>query len=123
MKLFQYSIKPKKENEPFKPIITEDVITEESKEIEEYVKIKIQNNVSNTSSLSSSSDEGSNKSQSPRIEPPPIPEKPKRTEKPALKPKPSLSNKKATIHIVKDEDKVKLEYGLTHPNKSKLIFF
>lgn len=100
MKLFQYSIKPKKENEAFKPIITEDVITEESKEIDEYVMIKMQNNTSNKSSFSSEDE----LSRAPTIEAPPIPEKPKRNLKPAIKPKPKVANKKTTICIKKEDE-------------------
>lgn len=106
MKLFQYSIKPKKENEAFKPIITEDVITEESKEIDEYVKIKIQNYGNKTPSFSSEEDDP----KPPRIEPPPIPEKPSRSMKPAIKPKPIVTSRKPTIHMVRDDDKVCLYY-------------
>lgn len=116
LKLFQYSIKPKKENEAFKPIITEDVITEESKEIDEYVKIKIQNKESKNSSLSSEDD-----IKETFINPPPLPEKPGRVTKPIIKPKPTVLNKKTTVHIKKEDEKV--EFGVFVLCVFSYIFF
>lgn len=114
MKLFQYSIKPKKENETYiKPIITEDVISEESKEIDDYIKINLATTTSssNTSSNKSSYSEDSNNTPShivydkPQyktiIEPPPIPAKNAQV-KPAIKPKPKVISHKKTVYVKKD---------------------
>lgn len=131
MKLFQYSIKPKKENETYiKPIITEAVICEESKEIEDYIKINLANNTTTTTSSSNASsnkssyseDSNSNNTTSgivfttPQYEkidtnkayPPPIPAKNAQV-KPAIKPKPKVISYKKTVYVKKATDGSKKE--------------
>lgn len=110
MKLFQYSIKPKKEDGTYiKPIITEAVISEESKEIDDYIKINLANNTSvssNASSNKSSYSEDYNNvpsinydKQPYREIAPPIPAKNIQV-KPQIKPKPKVSNHKISIKKV-----------------------
>lgn len=127
MKLFQYSLKPKQENGTYiKPIITEAVISEESKEIEDYVKL-----ANNTTTTTSSSNASSNKSSysedsnsnnvssginftTPQYEkidtnkayPPPIPAKNAQV-KPAIKPKPKVISHKKTVYVKKAQDGTK----------------
>lgn len=123
MKLFQYSCKPKKENETYiKPIITEAVISEESREIDDYIKINLANNTtitassSNTSSNKSSySEDSSSNTTTPDIVyttpqyekidtkkayPPPIPAKNNQV-KPVIKPKPKVLSHKKTVYVKK----------------------
>ncbi|XP_063697041.1 serine/threonine-protein kinase PAK 2-like [Culicoides brevitarsis] len=123
MKLFQYSCKPKKDNETYiKPIITEEVISEESKEIDDYIKINLANNTtlttssSNASSNKSSYSEDSNsnttlksivfatpkyeKIDTNKVYPPPIPAKSSQV-KPAIKPKPKVTSHKKTVYTKK----------------------
>lgn len=97
VKFYNYSIKKKENEEPFKPFITEEAIVEESAEIDEFLNAKNAHN--SEDSFHGSSDENFHHAMPEQVPelPPPLPKKKSDTmppqQKPALLPKPSVMPK------------------------------
>lgn len=72
VKFYNYSIKKKDNEEPFKPFITDEAIAEESAEIEDFLNAK--NNHNSEDSFGDETGNDSNEENPPKL-PPPLPKK------------------------------------------------
>ncbi|XP_055382833.1 serine/threonine-protein kinase PAK 3 [Condylostylus longicornis] len=107
IKYYNYSIKKKDNQEPFKKLFTEAVIQEESNEIDKFINSKTahqsQDSLGSTGSVTESSEESSAESSQNDI-PPPLPSKKAATlpPKPQILPKPKIISSKNITKGVQD---------------------